>query len=240
VPDTENHLIKRLPRAERLRLLAICEPVHMALSEVLSQPRVAARYVYFPTGGYVSLVSLIEGSPGVEAGLVGHEGMLGAQFALGSALAATHSLVQGPGEALRIGAAPFREELARSDPLQNCLRHYIYVLMVQLTTSAACQRFHRVGPRLARWLLMSQDRARSDSFAVTQEFLAFMLGVRRVGVSAAASELQRQGLIEYKRGDVRVIDRRGLEGAACGCYGADRAAYAAAFLKAPHGHPTAA
>ena len=227
--DPENHLIERLPRRERLRLLAICEPVQMALSEVLSQPGVAGRHVYFPTAGYVSLVSLIEGSPGVEVGMVGREGMLGAHHALGSPLAPTHSLVQGAGHAWRVRAAPFRQELARSDPLQSCLRLYIYVLMMQLATSAACLRFHRVGPRLARWLLMSQDRAHADSFPMTQEFLAFMLGVRRVGISAAASELQRQGLIEYKRGDVRVIDRRGLEGAACGCYGADRVAYAAAF-----------
>jgi CRP-like cAMP-binding protein len=229
VSDTENHLIERLPRTERLRLLAICEPVQMARSQVLSVAGVAATHVYFPTVGYVSLVSLIEGSPGVEAGLVGHEGMLGVQFALGNAFAATHSLVQGPGEAWRIRAAPFRKELARSGPLQNCLRLYIHVRMIQLTTAAACLRFHLVEPRLARWLLMSQDRARCDGFSVTQEFLASMLGVRRVGISAAASELQRQGLIEYRRGDVRVIDRRGLEAAACGCYGTDRAAYAGAF-----------
>lgn len=123
----------------------------------------------------------------------------------------------------------FRRELARSEPLQKCLRLYLYVLMVQPATSAACPRFHQLGPRLARWLLMSQDRADSDSFPVTQEFLAFMLGMRRVGIGEGAGALQRRGLIRYSRGDVRVLDRRGLEDAACGCYGSDRAAYAASF-----------
>ena len=222
----QNHLIERLPRRERASLLAICEPVHLVLAEVLSEPGTPVRHVYFPTEGFISLVAMIEGAPGVEVGMVGREGMLGAELALGVATAPLHSLVQGTGAAWRVDAVAFRRELARSTPLQRCLQRYLYVLMSQLATSAACLRFHLIGPRLARWLLMSQDRAHSQSFHVTQEFLAYMLGVRRVGITVAAGALQRSGLIEYRRGDFTVLDRPGLEAAACGCYAAGRKSYA--------------
>lgn len=120
----------------------------------------------------------------------------------------------------------FQRELARNAGLQRGLHRYIHVLMSQLADSAACLRFHLIGPRLARWLLMSQDRAHSDSFRVTQEFLAYMLGVRRVGITEAAGALQRDGLIQYSRGDLKVLDRPGLEAMACACYAADKRAYA--------------
>ena len=157
--------------------------------------------------------------------MVGREGMLGAQLALGLTTAPLHALVQGRGTAWRIGTAAFRRELALSAALQRRLNRYLYVLMAQLAASAACLRFHQIGPRLGRWLLMSQDRAYSDTFPVTHEFLAYMLGVRRVGVTVAAGALQRQGLIEYRHGELRVLDRAGLELAACGCYAADRKTY---------------
>jgi CRP-like cAMP-binding protein len=146
--------------------------------------------------------------------------------ALGVATQPLRALVQGPGVAWRIGVVAFRSELARSPALQRGLHRYLYVLMAQLAASAACLRYHLIGPRLARWLLMSQDRAHADRFHVTHEFLAYMLGVRRVGVTAAASALQRRGLIAYHRGDLTVLDRPGLEAAACGCYAAHRRAYA--------------
>lgn len=222
----QNHLIERLPRKDRVSLLAVCEPVELVLAEVLCEPNTPARHVYFPTDGFISLVAMIEGTPGVEVGMVGREGMLGAEMALGVSTAPLHALVQGPGTALRVGAATFRREMAKSPALQRGLHLYLYVLMAQLATSAACLRFHLIGPRLARWLLMTQDRAHSDSFHVTQEFLAYMLGVRRVGVTVAAGALQREGLIEYRRGDFTVLDRRGLEAAACGCYAAGRKSYA--------------
>src|SRR4029450_6383931 len=149
--------------------------------------------------------------------MVGREGMLGARLVLGVDTVPFHAVVQGAGRARRIRAAPFRRELARSKALQRTLGRYVYVLMAQLATSAACTRFHSVGPRLARWLLMSQDRAHSDSFHLTHEFLAYMLGVRRVGITGAAHDMQRRGLVQYRRGDITVLDRAGLEARACGC-----------------------
>jgi len=221
----QNHLIERLPRKERLRLLALCEPVELVLGEVLCEPGEDTRDLYFPVEGFISLVAPIDGKPALEVGMVGREGMLGAQLALGVARVPLMALVQGPGSAWRIGAADFRSELARSPPLQRLLNRYLYVLMAQLAGSAACLRYHQIGPRLARWLLMSQDRAHADHFHVTHEFLAYMLGVRRVGITAAAGTLRHSGLVEYHRGEMIVLDRRGLEAAACACYASDRQAY---------------
>jgi len=226
---SENHLIQLLPRADRAHLLAACEPAHLTLSEVLCEPGKPTRHVYFPTDGFISLVTLVEGHPGLEVGMVGREGMVGAQLALGMVTSPLHALVQGSGGALRIGAKAFRTELARSVALQRQMNRYLYVLMAQLATSAACLRFHQIGPRLARWLLMTQDRAHADTFHVTHEFLAYMLGVRRVGITAAAGALQRFDLIEYTRGEMTVLDRSGLERAACSCYATDKRAYAEQF-----------
>jgi hypothetical protein len=221
----KNHLIELLPRKARLRLLGICEPVDLVMAQVLSDVGIPTRHVYFPTRGFISLVTPINGTPMLEVGMVGCEGMLGTQLALGVKAAPLHALVQGPGAAWRIGAVAFRRELAHSSALHRGLNRYIYVMMMQLASAASCLRFHQIGPRLARWLLMTQDRAHSDSFHVTHEFLAYMLGVRRVGVTTAASELQRGGLIRYHRGEIQVLSRRGLEAAACSCYAADRDAY---------------
>jgi CRP-like cAMP-binding protein len=222
----ENHLIELLPRKDRQRLLARCEPVQLVLSEVLCEPGEPTRHVYFPVDGFVSLVTLVDGQPALEVGMVGREGMLGAQLVLGVATTPLRALVQGPGSAWRIGSAAFRSELSASAPLQHALHRYLYVLMAQLAASAACLRFHEIGPRLARWLLMSQDRAHADSFRVTHEFLSYMLGVRRAGVTHAALVLQRGGLIEYHRGGLTVLDRSGLEAAACNCYATDCRTYA--------------
>ena len=221
----QNQLIERLPRKERLRLLALCEPVQLVLGDVLCDPGKDTRHLYFPVDGFISLVAPIDGKPALEVGMVGREGMLGAQLALGVARVPLHAVVQGAGSACRIRATDFRRELARSAPLQRVLHRYLYVLMAQLAGAAACLRYHQIGPRLARWLLMSQDRAHADQFHVTHEFLAYMLGVRRVGVTAAASALQHNGLIEYHRGEMKVLDRPGLEAAACACYANDRQAY---------------
>ena len=202
-------------------------PAQLTLAEVLCEPGQPMRYVYFPRVGFISLVAMTPGSPGVEVGMIGREGMLGAHLALGVATAPLHALVQGEGEAWRMGVAAFRRELHASITLQGVLHRYVYVLMAQLTTSATCLRFHHIGPRLARWLLMSQDRAGAACFHVTHEFLCYMLGVRRVGITVAAGALQARGLISSHRGVLTVLDRKGLEEAACPCYAADRVTYGA-------------
>ncbi|MDR6859535.1 Crp/Fnr family transcriptional regulator [Variovorax guangxiensis] len=221
-----NHLIELLPRGDRLKFLSICEEVQLLLEDVLCLPGDATPYVYFPIDGFISLVATTDGRPALEVGMVGCEGMVGAHVALGVLTAPLRAVVQGPGSSWRISSKAFQSELAASKAFQRVMDRYVCVLMAQLTTSAACLRFHEIGPRLARWLLMSQDRAHSDSFRMTHEFLAYMLGVRRVGVTAAAVVLQQNGLIEYTRGDLRVLDRAGLEAAACGCYASDRKGYA--------------
>lgn len=222
----ENHLIELLSHKDRARLLAIAETVPLAISQVLCKPGDTASHVYFPFHGFVSLVSLTEHGKGVEVGMIGREGMLGSHVALGVARSPLHGLVQGEGKARRIAVSEFRNELGRNPALQKIIHGFIYMQMAQMATSAACLRFHLVGPRLARWLLMSHDRAGADSFRLTQEFLAYMLGVRRAGITVAAGALQRSGLIEYHHGDLTVLDRRGLEATACGCYAVDQEIYA--------------
>lgn len=222
----QNHLVGTLPRADRKRLLAASEPVDLVMAEVLCERGKPSRFVYFPVDGFISLVAQVDGHPGLEVGMVGREGMFGAHLALGVTTEPLRAVVQGPGSAWRIGAASFRRELADSEALQSSLNRYLYVLMAQLASSACCLRFHMIGPRLARWLLMTQDRAHADHFRVTHEFLSYMLGVRRVGITAAAGALQRRGLVEYRRGELKVLDRGGLEAAACSCYATDQRAYA--------------
>ena len=222
---TQNHLIELLAQSDRRRLLALCEPVELVLGQVLCEPSTPTRHVYFPVDSFISLVAMVAGSPGVEVGMVGREGMLGSQLALGVRTTPLHGVVQGAGPAMRIATLPFRAELAGCAALQRVLERYVSVLMVQLATSAVCLRFHQIGPRLARWLLMSHDRAGADTFRITHRFLAYMLGVRRVGITAAATALQRAGLVEYRRGVLTVLDRRGLESVACACYAEARRTY---------------
>jgi len=222
-----NHLIDRLPPADRERLLAACEPVELALSTILCERGERTAHAYFPTAAFISLISLVDGHGGVEVGMVGREGMVGAQLALGVPVSPLRALVQGPGLAWRVPAQDLADQLADSPALREGMAKYLYVLMAQQATAAACLRFHLIDQRLARWLLMTQDRAQSERFHVTQEFLAYMLGVRRVGVTVAASGLQRDGLIEYHRGELTVLDRGALEKAACSCYAADSRSYAA-------------
>ncbi|KQP35849.1 Crp/Fnr family transcriptional regulator [Pseudorhodoferax sp. Leaf274] len=225
-PAPQNQLLARLGVAEGRRLLARCETVQLRPADVLSEPGAPMRHVYFPLQGFISMVAMIEGDRGVEVGMVGNEGMLGSQVVLGVAAAPFHALVQGPGTCLRMGADTLRSELARSPALVGVLHRYVYVQMAQMAISAGCLRFHLIGPRLARWLLMTHDRAHADGFGVTQEFLAYMLGVRRAGVSAAAGALQQRGLIHYRRGSFTVLDRRGLEAMACSCYAAGQRSHA--------------
>lgn len=217
-----NQLIERLPRADRQRLMAQCEAVALDQAAVLCEQGQSSSHAYFPTEGFISLVTETPGHPGLEVGLVGPEGMLGAELALGVPLAPWRGLVQGPGTALRIGRMALRRELMHSNAMRNSLHRHLYVLMTQLAATAACVRFHLIGPRLARWLLTSQDRAQTDHFHITHETLSSMLGVRRVGITMAAGDLQRSGLITYHRGEIIVLDRPGLEATACACYGQDQ------------------
>jgi len=223
---SENHLIELLPGKDRRRLLGIAEQVDLVQSAVLGGAGEPTRHVYFPVNGFISLVTSIDGKPVLEVGMVGREGMCGAQVALRVLTQPLHALVQGPGTAWRVTVSAFRQELDRCAPLQLVLDRYLYVLMTQLASAAACTRFHQIDARLSRWLLMMQDRAHADTFGVTQEFLSFMLGVRRVGISAAAAALQHGELIEYSRGRVTVRNRKGLEATACSCYTEDKHAYA--------------
>lgn len=227
MPSAENHLIELMPRHDRRRLLATCTAIDLALGAVLYERGSATRYVYFPVDGNILLVARGDDHPGIEVGMVGREGMLGLHLALGVVNAPVRALVQGAGHAWRMTAGDFRRELRHGRALRRILDRYTVVSMSQLAVSAACARFHQIGPRLARWLLMSQDRAHADNFHATQEFLAYMLGVRRVGITVAASCLQNDGLIEYSRGTVKVLDRPGLEAAACACYAEDTRSYAA-------------
>jgi CRP-like cAMP-binding protein len=225
----ENHLLAGLPTRDRKRLLLLATAMPLDLSSVLVRAGENPAFVYFPTSGFVSLVSSSKGHPSLEVGMVGTEGMVGAHIVLGVVEAPVRALVQGPGSALRIPIKPFRAELDTCKALKQVMDRYIHVLNLQLTTSVGCVRFHQVASRLARWLLMSHDRAQSDQFIVTQEFLAYMLGARRSGISEAATVLQRDGLISYKRGEMTVLDRPGLEAVSCSCYLADLQCYARAM-----------
>ena len=213
-----NRLLAALPAKDRKPFLARCDHVDLAFGQVLDEPGGRIGHVYFPTDSYVSLVSKSGGEASLEVGLVGDEGMHGISLVLGIDVSPLHALVQGAGPALRMGANAFRRECAARPALHRALNRYLYVLMSQLAQSAACTRYHLIEARLARWMLMSQDRAHADTFSVTHEFLAWMLGVRRVGVTGAASALQRKRLITYNRGVVTVLNRRGLEAASCSCY----------------------
>jgi CRP-like cAMP-binding protein len=213
-----NRLLAALPRRDYRRMLAELEPVDLIHGEVLHQPGTRVRHVYFPGSAQVSLLVVLDGSGALEVGLVGREGMVGMSLALGVERSPIRALVQGGGTALRMRAGAFREALARGPALQREVRRYACAKLAQARQTAACNRFHVVEARLAGWLLMTRDRVRSDDFHLTHEFLAGMLGVRRAGVSTAAANLQRDRLIRYRRGHIRILDGPGLAAASCGCY----------------------
>ncbi len=226
-----NLLLAGLPDADRQRLIADHAPIDLTFSETLSEPGDRIRHVYFPIDSFVSLIAPGTGRAQLEIGLVGNEGMLGVPLLLGVSVSPLRALVQGAGRAWRVNTTTFLRELEANAGLRAALNRYLYVFLAQTMQTATCARFHPVEARLARWLLMTRDRAHSDQFHVTHEFLAYMLGVRRVGVTSAALALQRRKLIRYSRGNIFVLDVQGLEAAACGCYEIDKNIYSRIFRR---------
>jgi CRP-like cAMP-binding protein len=214
----ENGLLAALPSKDYAQLASGLEPVTITHGDVLYEPGEPMREVYFPSNCLVSLLTVVEDHRALEVGLVGREGMIGARLALGADTSSVRALVQGTGTAMKMNAKRFLREFRRSQALQRVLLQFTDRLMVQISQTAACNHFHLVEARLARSLLMTAERMRSAEFHLTHEFLAEMLGVRRVGVTMAASALQRRGFIRYRRGRITILDRRGLESACCPCF----------------------
>jgi len=230
-----NRLLARLPAADRQRFLAACEPVALAFDQVLTHGHGRMTHAYFPTDAIVSLSVAATGqSACLEVALIGWEGMIGLPLLLGAAASALRPTVVRGGFALRIAAAPLRLQLLGSEALASRMQRYVLVSLAQMAQAAFCTRYHRVDQRLARLLLMTQDRVEQGAFHATHEFLAATLGVRRAGVTRAAAELQRRHLIVYRRGVLTLLDRDGLQAVACGCYAADCASYAT-LMRAPAG-----
>lgn len=228
-PRIVNRLIATLPARARTRLLERCKPVDLVFGAILCEPDHAFPHVYFPLTGFVSLVTAIGDHAPLELGLIGNEGMLGATLVLGVGTARLRAVVQGPGTALRMTVPQFRREVREGAALLRTVNRYLYVLMAQLSQTAACTRFHEVPQRLVRWLLMTHDRAHADHFHLTHQFLADMIGVQRSAVTIAAGALQRKKLIGYNRGEIRILNRRGLEAASCDCYATGIEDYARLF-----------
>jgi CRP-like cAMP-binding protein len=214
----KNRVLASLPPEPFKRLGEVLEPVSLKFGQVLYEPGKAIRHVYFPIDCLISLLTTVDKRRSLEVGMVGNEGMAGMPFILGMGVSGVRALVQGGGEALRMAAAPFRIEFDRNPALQEALYRYMYALMAQISQTAACNRFHQAQPRLARWLLMTRDRVMSDEFLLTHEFLAHMLGMRRGGVTQAASALKRRKLIRYQRGEIQILDLKGLKAMSCSCY----------------------
>lgn len=213
-----NELLAALPPGSFDRLAPMLEPVNVEVGETLCEPGAPIRFIYFPHDCLISLLGVAEGRMTLEVGLVGHEGMLGATVALGHDMAQVRAVVQRAGRASRMEGAAFRAEFAGNEALQRVLYRYTDTLLAQAIQIAVCSRFHVLEARLARSLLITRDRLKSEKFHLTHEFLAHALGVRRVGVTKAASALQQQGLIIYSRGNIEILDADGLAAASCKCY----------------------
>ncbi|MGV7210215.1 Crp/Fnr family transcriptional regulator [Oxalobacteraceae bacterium A2-2] len=213
-----NLLLSSLPEGDQSHLSALCEMVQVELGDVLYEPGQPIRHVYFPVDALVSLLAVAEGRMTLEVGAVGREGMLGGSVALGHASGQVRAVVQRAGRLARMEADDFVAEFQRLESLQRLLSRYTGTLLAQAIQIAVCSRFHVLEARLARSLLITRDRLQSEKFHLTHEFLAHALGVRRVGVTKAASALQQQGLITYSRGNIEILDSSGLEAVSCRCY----------------------
>jgi len=213
-----NRLLATLPKNEYKRLLPKLKIVNLVFGEALYESGDAIKYVYFPNDSIISLISELSETSGLEVGMVGNEGMAGLPVFMGVSLSSTRALVQGSGTAMRMSSAAVRTEANRLGILHHLLHRYSHSLLTQVSQTSLCNSFHLVDARLARWLLMTNDRLGADEFPLTQEFLSNMLGVRREGVSKAAGALQAARLIRYSRGMISLLNRRGLEAKSCQCY----------------------
>jgi CRP-like cAMP-binding protein len=224
LPTIRNRLLRALPPEDLTALWPRLEPVDLELKQVVQLPEVPVDAVYFPETGWFSMVATLEDGDGAEVGLLGYEGMMGLPLLLDDDRDDLEGMVQCPGTGLRLPAADFREALEQLPNLRRLLNRYALVHHGQVARTAACNGRHDVAQRLARWLLMAHDRAEGDTYPMTHEFLSMMLGVRRAGVSTAASVLQKAGLIRYGAGRMTITDRPGLENSSCECYGVQRRA----------------
>jgi CRP-like cAMP-binding protein len=200
------------------RIAAHLELVPLKLGEVLYEPGVTMKYVYFPTTSIVSLLYVMENGSSAEIAIVGNEGILGIALFMGGETTPSRAVVQAAGYGYRLKAAYLKEEFERFGPFLRVLLRYTQALITQMAQTAVCNRHHSIDQQLCRWLLLSLDRLASNELTMTQELIANMLGVRREGVTEAAGNLQSAGLIHYRRGKITVIDRPRLEGRACECY----------------------
>jgi CRP-like cAMP-binding protein len=223
-PTPRNRLLAALPSEALAELRPQLEAVELPLRRVLHAAGEPIAAVWFPETGYVSMLAYMEDGDAAEVGLIGREGFIGLPVLLGADHDDIEAMVQSPGTALRLDAAAFREELERIPAFRTLLLRYALVHHGQVARTAACNGRHHTDQRLARWLLMAHDRARTDEFPMTHEFLSMMLGVRRAGITMAARQLSTAGFIRYQRGCIEVTDRPGLESVACECYGIVRRA----------------
>ena len=218
VRATNNRLLAALPARERHVFVDLLEPISYTIKQSLYESDEPIPYVYFPLGGVFSIVSDADHGGIIEIATVGREGFVGVPVLLGVDRTPGNAFCQIPGDALRLRAGRFREELDRRPVIRRILLRYTQSFINQISQNAACNRLHSIEERCARWLLMTHDRVGVDQYLLTQEFLAQMLGVRRAGVSVVATRFQKEGFIRYGRGLLTIVNRRGLENAACACY----------------------
>lgn len=222
IPELENALIAQLRPQARRELLRRCEQVELAYGEVLCEADSPLAHVYFPLTGFISRRMILDSEFPIDLGLIGNEGMLGAILLISIRDAPMRAVVQSAGSALRMSAPAFRRALREIAGFLQIVQRYLYLAIEQLARLSACARYHPIEPRLASWLLMIRDHSDADRFYVTQGSLADNLGVRRAGVTVAAGQLKRKKLIRYCRGEIVILNRKGLEAAACSCYAAMR------------------
>jgi CRP-like cAMP-binding protein len=213
-----NHVLAALSPGDYRRIASRLELVSLRKKQVIHEPDGPISHVYFPRTAVASIVTRMSEGGTIEVATIGNEGVVGISAYLGNGRSSMEVFAQIPGEAVRMSSDAFRQEIRAGTALRGVLRRYTQAFLTQIGQSAACNRVHPIAERCARWLLMSHDRVPGNEFSLTQEFLAEMLGVRRAGVTQVAGLLKRKGLIDYRRGIIRIVSRKGLEKAACECY----------------------